>query len=344
MLVVLRHPVEVLARGLQPAAVFAQSVLAAHDVMVRHHSRRQRFVEPHLLFLLPLGDVAPAGRAGGPSCSHVGGHLPLLNGVADPALQRAAPEGGGISTTALVVALEPFANLAELYQIGPGADAAAQVGKEEVGRLLLFGDGIVKLPEIDDALVEFLPSFDRAGLRQFPALVALARRHASRRPGVGEHAVHIVKRVDFTHDGRHVIGHVGGVRAGAEEPALLRELAGIALCVALEPLGMRFEGILPVQVRTHARNYVNAAFLCGCAALAEEIAAPEKLAFPVERHFRLVEGQDPGNADHYGVHFQAGPVIRPLLHIERNGVMFGHIELAHAPDFALPRNFDIRGQ
>src|ERR1019366_1537789 len=45
---------------------------------------------------------------------------------------------------------------------------------------------------------------------------------------------------------------------------------------------------------------------------------------------------------HHGVAFQAGPVIRPLLHIEHHGIVLGHIELTQAPDLALPRNFDIR--
>ena len=60
--VVLGHPVEIFVRRLQPAAVLPHSVLAADDVVIRHHARGQRLVKPHPFFLLRLVDVAPAGR------------------------------------------------------------------------------------------------------------------------------------------------------------------------------------------------------------------------------------------------------------------------------------------
>ena len=310
--VVPRHPVEVLARRLQPAAVLAHAVLAADDVVIRHHAAGQRLVEPHLLFLRRLVHVAPARRAGGPGGRHVGGHLALLHGVADAALQRAAPDGRIVAAAALVVALEPLAEFAELHQVGGGANAAAQVGEVEVRRLLLLGDGIVELPQIDGALVELVPVGDGARRRQVPALFAVAdRQRAERRPGVGEQAVHVVERVDLLHDGRHVVGHVGGEHAGAEQPRILGVMHGVALRVALEPLGVRLHGVLPVEVGAHARDHVHAALLGGGAAVAEEIAVAEEFALPVERHLGLIERQDAGDAHHARHRSSGWPSSRP---------------------------------
>ena len=132
--VVPRHPLEIFPRRLQPAAVLAHSVLAADDVVVRHHAGGQRLVEPHLLFLRRLVHVAPARRAGGPGRRHVGRHLAILHRAADAALQRAAPDGRIVSAAALVVALEPLADLAEFHQVGRAADSAAQVGEIEIRR------------------------------------------------------------------------------------------------------------------------------------------------------------------------------------------------------------------
>jgi len=44
-------------------------------------------------------------------------------------------------------------------------------------------------------------------------------------------------------------------------------------------------------------------------------SAPQELALPVERHFGLIESQYPGDAHQDGVHFQAGPIVRPLLDV-----------------------------
>ena len=165
--------------------------------------------------------------------------------------------------------------------------------------------------------------------RQVPALFAMADGQAAqRRPGVGEHAVHVVERVDLPHDGRHVIGHVGGEHAGAEQPRVLGVMHDVALRVALEPLRMRLDGVFPIEVGTHARDHVQPALLGGGAAVAEEIAVAEVLAFPVERHLGLVERQDAGDAHHHGIHLQAGPVVRPLLDVEHDRVVFGHVDLA----------------
>ncbi len=111
-----------------------------------------------------------------------------------------------------------------------------------------------------------------------------------------------------------------------------------ALRVALEPLRMRLNGVLPIEVGTHARDDVQAALLRGGAAVAEEIAVAEELAFPVERHLGLVERQDAGDAHQHGVDLQAGPVVGPRFDVEHRRVVLGHVELADTAHLSRPRN------
>ena len=118
----------------------------------------------------------------------------------------------------------------------------------------------------------------------------------------------------------------------------------VALRVALEPLRMRLHRVLPIQIRTHARDHVDAALLGGRAALAEEIAVAEKFAFAVERNLGLIERQDPRDAHQHGIDFQAGPIIRPLLDVEHRRIVLGHVGLADAADLALPGRVRIRGE
>ena len=165
-----------------------------------------------------------------------------------------------------------------------------------------------------------------------------------RRPGIGEEAVDVVERVDLPHDGRHVIGHVGGEHAGAEQPRVLGVVHGVALGIALEPLRMRLHGVFPVEIGTHARDHVHAALLGGGAAIAEEIAVAEEFALPVERHLGLIEGQDAGDADQHGIDLEAGPVVGPLLDVEHGGVVLGHVGLADAADLPLPGNRRFGGE
>ena len=185
----------------------------------------------------------------------------------------------------------------------------------------------------------------RARGRQVLALFAVAhRQRAERRPGVGKQAIHVVERIDLLHDRRHVIGHVRGEHAGAEQPGVLGVVYGVALRVALEPLRMGLHRVFPIEVRTHARDHVHAALLGGRATLAEEIAIAEKLAFPVVRHLRLVERQNAGDAHHHGVDLQTGPVVRPLLHVEHRRIVLRHVGLAEPPDLPLPGHNRVGGQ
>jgi hypothetical protein len=111
----------------------------------------------------------------------------------------------------------------------------------------------------------------------------------------------------------------------------------------VEPLRVRLHRVFPIQVRTHARNHPQPALLGGGAAVAEEIPLPQELALPVERHLRLIKSQYPGDAHHDGIHFQAGPVVRPLLDVQHDGIVFGHIGLAETADLPLPRNLGVGG-
>ena len=113
-------------------------------------------------------------------------------------------------------------------------------------------------------------------------------------------------------------------------------MAGVALLVALEPLGVGLERVFPVEVGAHAGDDVEAALFGGGAAIAEEIAIAEVFAFAVEGDAGLVEGEDAGDADEDGIDFEAGPVVGPLFDVEHGGVVLGHVGLADAADFALP--------
>ena len=133
-----RHPRKVLLSGLQPPAILAHAIFAADDVMIRHHAGGKRFVEPHLLFGRRFVYIAPARRTRGPGGRNVRGHLALLHGAAHTTLQCATPNGRIVAAAALIIALEPLADLAEFHQVRCAADAAAQIREVEVRRLLLF--------------------------------------------------------------------------------------------------------------------------------------------------------------------------------------------------------------
>ena len=112
----------------------------------------------------------------------------------------------------------------------------------------------------------------------------------------------------------------------------------IPLRIALKPFRMRLYRVLPVQIGTHARNHAQASLLRGCAAVTEEIPVSQISSLPVKRNFRLVERQNPRNADERGVHFETYPVIGPFLDIQHHRVMLSHIQLAQPANLPLPRN------
>ena len=107
-----------------------------------------RLVHPHPRFRGRFVHVAPADGARGPGAGDVGRHLARLHRVADAALQRASPDGRVVAAAALVVALEPLAHLAEFFEVGGRTNAAAEIGKVEIRRVLLLGDAVVELPQL----------------------------------------------------------------------------------------------------------------------------------------------------------------------------------------------------
>ena len=110
-------------------------------------------------------------------------NFPSMHGVADAALQAASPDGGIVVGAALVVGLEPGGDLAETIEIWAAADIAAEVGEEEAVRLFLFGDGVVLLPELEDAIVEDAPVGRSAS---GGSLLQIAQWHSGRLP-IGGH-------------------------------------------------------------------------------------------------------------------------------------------------------------
>src|SRR5439155_21754071 len=72
------------------------------------------------------------------------------------------------------------------------------------------------------------------------------------------------------------------------------------------------------------------------------IPVAEEFDLPMERHLGLVEGHDAGDADHYGIDLETGPVVGPFLDVEHDGIVLRHVQLPEAPDLPLPGNV-VRG-
>src|ERR1700722_13538619 len=134
---------------------------------------------------------------------------------------------------------------------------------------------------------------------------------AERRPAVAIEGIDVVGGVHFANDRGDVVGHVAGEHAAANQARLFFAAIGAAVGVALEPVGMGFEAIVPVEIGAHAGYDAHATLFCGGAALAEEIAIAEIFSLAMERHFCLVVGQNAGNADEDDVGFDAGPEVGP---------------------------------
>ncbi len=305
-------------------------------MIVEHHAAGQRFIEPHGQFSRRFGCVAPAQASGSVGSGAVDCDFSILHGIANAALQTALPYGRSFRA-ALVIGMEPCADLADLGKVGSGMSTCAEVCEIKICRLLFFGDAVVEIPQVEDALVELLPVGRRARGRQLAALLAVALRQAAeRRPAVGINGVDIVAGVDFAHDRRNVVGHIGGEHAGAKQTRLFNAPQCIALGIAHGPLRMRIERLVPVEVGTHASNHAHAALFCGVAALSKEIAVTEKFAAAEVRHVGWIVGDDAGDADEDDVDLEALPVVGPLFHVQLNGVVLGHVELAHAANRLLP--------
>ena len=214
----------------------------------------------------------------------------------------------------MIVGLEPGSDLAEAVEIGAAADVATEVGEEEAVRLFLFGYGVVLLPEVEDAVVEDAPVCRSASRRQLATDRAVTlRQAANRRPAIGVEAVHVVKRVNLSHDCWNIVVHVGGEHAGLEETRLFLAELDRTIQVAHCPLRMGLECISPVEVGAHARDNSHIALLRGGYALSEEVAALQEFAMAMELNLRGIEGKDAGDADKDNVQLRRCASSRPTL-------------------------------
>src|ERR1700679_398994 len=189
-----RSPTEIVHADFLPTAVFGKSVLRTNEVKVRNHAAGKRFVEPHLVFIRTLRDVAPSRSARRVGGGYVGSYLAIQDRIANTALQAASPNGCVVIGTALIISLKPCGNFAHTIKIRSAAYVASQVGKEEAVVPFLLGDGIVFLPQFQRAVGEDAPICRRTGRGELPTDGAMANRQAAqRRPAIGVETVHIVK-------------------------------------------------------------------------------------------------------------------------------------------------------
>src|SRR6185369_16217509 len=117
----------------------------------------QRFVQPHSCLSRILGRIAPADRARRVSGGDVGSEFSVHQGAAHAALQTASPDRGILRGAALVVGLEPNCGFAEAIEIGPAADIATQVCEVKAAGRLFLGDGVVLIPQLENAIIESAP-------------------------------------------------------------------------------------------------------------------------------------------------------------------------------------------
>src|SRR6266480_2263296 len=170
-------------------------------------------------------------------------------------------------------------------------------------------------------------------------LAALAIAHAQRAgagPAVGEEGVDRIALGDLAVDGRHLLGEIRREHAGLEEPGGFVVAAGLAVAVALEPLGVRPQRLLPGVVAVHACHDPDAARAGRGGHLAEQVARAEERAAMMIRDVGRVEGHDPAAVNEQGVHTQRSPVLGPRCHVEREGVALVEVELSAAAHGGVP--------
>ena len=337
MSIVLRGPAKVIDADLLPAPVFAEAVLRSDEVVVGRHTAGKGLVQPHPCLVRILRGISPADDTGGIRRGDISGKFAVEYGIADSALEAASPHRRIIVGAALVVGLVPRGDLSQPVKIWAAAHVAAKIGKEKAVRLLLLCDCVVFLPEFKHSVVEHAPISRSSRRRQLAADRAMAFWQApDRRPSIGIEAVHIVERVDLTHDCGHIVVHVGGEHARLEQTRFFAaELHG-AIFVAHGPLRMSRERVTPIQVGAHASHRAHSA-LFGCShAFAKEIAPVQVLSVTMELHLRRVIRQNSGDADKDNVGLGAMPVVGPFLDVHDGGIVLCHVALTNAADPLLP--------
>jgi hypothetical protein len=157
-----------------------------------------------------------------------------------------------------------------------------------------------------------------------------------RRPAVGVEAIDPIEGVDFAHDGGDVLVHVAREHAGLKQARLFATVLHRTILVAHGPIGMRFERIAPVEIRTHARHHAHTTLLRRSRAFAEKVAVIEEFAVAVELYFGGIEGENSGDADKDNIHFGRVPVISPLIHVHDRGIVLGQVGLSYTSNVLLP--------
>ncbi len=109
-----------------------------------------------------------------------------------------------------------------------------------------------------------------------------------------------------------------------------------AFLVPDEPLRMRLERVVPIEVGAQAGDDAQSAFLGRGGAGAKKIPVAEELASPVKGYLGRIKSQDAGHADQHGVHLEARPVISPRLDIELDRIALVEVELSDPPDPLVP--------
>src|SRR5262249_47668896 len=157
-----------------------------------------RLVEPHGCFSRILGGIAPADLAGRVCGGDVRSEFSLHHGAAHAALQAASPDRWIIEGAALIVSLEPDRGFAEAIEVGTTADIPTKVCEVKTVGLLFFGDCVVLVPQLENAVIENAPVRSSVGRGELAANGAMAvGQITDGRPSVGVEAIHVVERIDF---------------------------------------------------------------------------------------------------------------------------------------------------
>src|SRR5213078_2638516 len=220
---------------------------------------------------------------------HVGDGAPLHHRAGHAALLRAVPQRR-VARAALVVGVEPPGHLANAGEIFHHADAAAQVPDVHRVGTALARHRVPRTPHLQQAVHErrVVAAVQRAGgvgllgrhaahLLAVDLLAALAIAHAERAragPAVREERVDRIALADLAVDGRHLLGEIRREHAGLEEPGGFVVPAWLAVAVALEPLRVRPQRLLPGVVAVHARHHPDAPRAGRGGHLAEQVARP----------------------------------------------------------------------
>ncbi len=301
--------------------------------------------------------MTPQRRASGVSADDIRHGAIPHDGSRHAALLRRAPNGP-VSETPLIVGVEPRGELADLFQVLYGANAAAEIADVNGLRIRFLRDAVPKTPDLRGPLhIDFVEfpiggalrvgqgRGNAAGLFFVHFLAGGAETNFERAgtgPRVGEKSVGFVARIHLAVDGGHVFRVIVREHARPGEPGAFQADAGGAVGVTLNPFRMRVEGLLENVKGIHAGDDANIPLARGRGHFAEEITRAEIRAAMMEGNLGRIHGFDAAAVDEHGVNLQRGPVVHPGVRIDRQRVNLVVINLAAAPHGGVPR-FRVRG-